>query len=394
MVPSPAQSQTNRGTPIALDFQATTPCAPAVVAAMEPWWELQWGNPSSRQHRLGLTASAAVSDARERLAHCLEVDPKQVVFTSGATEANNMALLGHARAIAERNGRPGHLISLSTEHHAVLDPLQQLRREGFRLTLLDPGADGLIDLAQLEDALQSDTVLVSVMAANNEIGVIQPLAQVGAICQARGISLHSDAAQAFGHIPLPIPALGVDLASLSGHKLYGPKGIGALILKPGIALQPLQFGGGQEQGLRPGTLPVPLIIGLAKAAELALADRKERSDRLQRLRNQLWQGLQEALPGVMLNGALAARLPHNLNITVMGVNGNRLQSKLRSRLQCSSGSACSAGRPSHVLMALGRSREEAGASLRLSLGRTTTEADIKGAIAVIKEVVDSLSNED
>ena len=394
MVPSPAQSQTHRGTPIALDFQATTPCAPAVVAAMEPWWELQWGNPSSRQHRLGLTASAAVSDARERLAHCLEVDPKQVVFTSGATEANNMALLGHARAIAERNGRPGHLISLSTEHHAVLDPLQQLRREGFRLTLLDPGADGLIDLAQLEDALQSDTVLVSVMAANNEIGVIQPLAQVGAICQARGISLHSDAAQAFGHIPLPIPALGVDLASLSGHKLYGPKGIGALILKPGIALQPLQFGGGQEQGLRPGTLPVPLIIGLAKAAELALADRKERSDRLQRLRNQLWQGLQEALPGVMLNGALAARLPHNLNITLMGVNGNRLQSKLRSRLQCSSGSACSAGRPSHVLMALGRSREEAGASLRLSLGRTTTEADINGAIAVIKEVVDSLSNED
>ena len=394
MVPSPAQSQTNRGTPIALDFQATTPCAPAVVAAMEPWWELQWGNPSSRQHRLGLTASAAVSDARERLAHCLEVDPKQVVFTSGATEANNMALLGHARAIAERNGRPGHLISLSTEHHAVLDPLQQLRREGFRLTLLDPGADGLIDLAQLEDALQSDTVLVSVMAANNEIGVLQPLAQVGAICQARGISLHSDAAQAFGHIPLPIPALGVDLASLSGHKLYGPKGIGALILKPGIALQPLQFGGGQEQGLRPGTLPVPLIIGLAKAAELALADREERSDRLQRLRNQLWQGLQQALPGVMLNGALAARLPHNLNITVMGVNGNRLQSKLRSRLQCSSGSACSAGRPSHVLMALGRSREEAGASLRLSLGRTTTEADINGAIAVIKEVVDSLSNED
>ena len=394
MVPSPAQSQTNRGTPIALDFQATTPCAPAVVAAMEPWWELQWGNPSSRQHRLGLTASAAVSDARERLAHCLEVDPNQVVFTSGATEANNMALLGHARAIAERNGRPGHLISLSTEHHAVLDPLQQLRREGFRLTLLDPGADGLIDLAQLEDALQSDTVLVSVMAANNEIGVLQPLAQVGAICQARGISLHSDAAQAFGHIPLPIPALGVDLASLSGHKLYGPKGIGALILKPGIALQPLQFGGGQEQGLRPGTLPVPLIIGLAKAAELALADRKERSDRLQRLRNQLWQGLQQALPGVMLNGALAARLPHNLNITVMGVNGNRLQSKLRSRLQCSSGSACSAGRPSHVLMALGRSREEAGASLRLSLGRTTTEADINGAIAVIKEVVDSLSNED
>ena len=394
MLPSPGQQPIQRGAPIALDFQATTPCDPAVVAAMEPWWELQWGNPSSRQHRLGLTAAAAVSDARERLAHCLEVDPEQVVFTSGATEANNLALLGHARAIAERRGRPGHLISLSTEHHAVLDPLQQLRREGFRLTLLDPGADGLIDLAQLEDALQSDTVLVSVMAANNEIGVLQPLAQVGALCQERGISLHSDAAQAFGHIPLPIPALGVDMASLSGHKLYGPKGIGALILKPGIALQPLQYGGGQEQGLRPGTLPVPLIIGLAKAAESALADREERSDRLQRLRNQLWQGLQQALPGVVLNGALAPRLPHNLNITVMGVNGNRLQSKLRSRLQCSSGSACSAGRPSHVLRALGRSQDEAGASLRLSLGRTTTEGDIKGAIAVIKEVVDSLSNED
>ena len=392
MLPSPAQPSPQPGTPIALDFQATTPCAPEVVTAMEPWWQQHWGNPSSRQHRLGLTAAAAVSDARERLANCLGVNANQVVFTCGATEANNLALLGHARAMAERNGRPGHLISVSTEHHAVLDPLQQLRREGFRLTLLEPGSDGLIDPAQLEDALQSDTLLVSVMAANNEIGVVQPLEQLGVICRQRGIRLHSDAAQAFGHMPLEATALGLDLVSISGHKLYGPKGIGALIVTPGIALQPLQFGGGQEQGLRPGTLPVPLIVGLAKAAELAMEDLQERRHRLQSLRDQLWQGLQHELPNVELNGALSPRLPHNLNITVRGVHGDRLQRNLRSRLHCSSGSACSAGRASHVLQALGRSREEANASLRLSLGRTTTEHDINGAIAIINEVVKALSD--
>ncbi len=395
MLPSPDQPRSaspsipvaRRRTPVALDFQATTPCDPVVIKTMEPWWSQHWGNPSSRQHQLGLMAAAAVSDARERLARCLEVLPSQVIFTSGATEANNLALLGHARAQADQHGRPGHLISLNTEHHAVLDPLQQLRREGHRLTLLTPGADGLIDLEQLEASFQSDTLLVSVMAANNEIGVLQPLGQISALCQQRGICLHSDAAQMVGHLPCSPTRVGVNLMSISGHKLYGPKGIGALIVGEGIKLQPLQFGGGQEQGLRPGTLPVPLIIGLAKAAELALDAMEAHSSRLAGLRDRLWEGLRGEIPGIQLNGALQPRLPHNLNVTLPDVNGNRLHQQLRARLLCSSGSACSAGQPSHVLQALGRSREEASASLRLSLGRSTDANDIQSAIGAISEVV-------
>ena len=390
MLPSPPQRNARDEKPVALDFQATTPCAPEVVEAMEPWWQIQWGNPSSRQHRLGLTAAAGVSDARDRLAACLNVDPEQLIFTSGATEANNLALLGHARAMAEQAGRPGHLISVCTEHHAVLDPLQQLKREGFRLTLLTTGADGLVTPCQVEDALQPDTMLVSVMAANNEIGVIQPLEQLADVCHAQGARLHSDAAQAFGNMPFHPKRLGVDLASISGHKLYGPKGIGALVVGEGIKLQPLQFGGGQERGLRPGTLPVPLIVGLARAAELALEDLDARSLRMVELRNQLWRGLQEQVEGVQLNGALEHRLPHNLNIHVAGINGNRLQQALRGRLHCSSGSACSAGSPSHVLQALGLSREEANASLRLSLGRMTQKEDINRAIQAISDVVSGL----
>ena len=369
---------TRRSSPVALDFQATTPCAPEVLEAMEPWWQQHWGNPSSRQHRLGLTAAAAVSDARERLAACLKVDPTQVVFTSGATEANNLALLGHARALGK-----AHLISVATEHHAVLDPLQQLQREGFSVTLLTPGPDGLISPEQLEAAITPETRLVSVMAANNEIGVLQPLEPLGALCRAHGITLHSDGAQAFGMLPLDPDALGVDLLSLSAHKLYGPKGIGALVLREGIAIEPLQWGGGQEAGLRAGTLPTALIVGFAAAARLALQEQEQRNSHLQHLRDQLWEGLQQRLPGVLLNGALQPRLPHNLNISLPGVNGSRLHRALRPHLACSSGSACSNGAPSHVLQALGRSRTEAEASLRLSLGRDTTAEDIRQAVMVI-----------
>ena len=254
--------------PLLLDFQATTPCAESVVEAMAPYWSDAWGNPSSRQHRLGLHASAAVNLARRQLAENLGVAAERLVFTSGATEANNLALLGHAR-----HWGSGHLISVATEHHAVLDPLAQLQREGFAITLLQPGADGLIDPAQLQAAITPDTRLVSVMAANNEIGVLQPLAELGAICRRHGITFHSDAAQAFGHMPLQPDQLGLDLVSLSAHKLYGPKGIGALVMREGLALQPLQWGGGQEAGLRAGTLPTALIVGFATAAQLAMADR-------------------------------------------------------------------------------------------------------------------------
>jgi cysteine desulfurase len=357
---------------------------------MEPWWREQWGNPSSRQHRLGLTAAAAVQLAREQLSDCLNCSSEQLIFTSGATESNNIALLGHARAVAREKGQPGHLISMVSEHHAVLDPLRQLQREGFRISLLAPGRDGLLDPKQLEAAIKEDTQLVSVMLANNEIGVIQPLPELAAICRDQRVSLHSDAAQAFGHIPLDSQRLGADFLSLSAHKLNGPKGIGALIYNPDLEVEPLQWGGGQERGLRPGTLPVPLIIGFAKAAELALSDLASRSQRLEGLRNRLWEGLKQNQPTLLLNGHATARLPHNLNITIPGVSGSKLHRALRSRVACSSGSACSRGEPSHVLMALGRSRQEAEASLRLSLGRSSSEHDIDQAVEAVNNVIHQL----
>jgi cysteine desulfurase len=307
-----------------------------------------------------------------------------VLFTSGATEANNLALKGLAEAELRAGGQRRHLLTLATEHRAVLDPLRYLAGHGFRLTELPVEADGLVDLQQLEAALQPDTLVVSVMAANNEIGVLQPLAAIGALCRARGIVFHCDGAQAVGHIPLQPAALGIDLLSLSGHKLYGPKGIGALVIAPGVRLAPQLHGGSQQGGLRAGTLPVPLIVGLARALELAEADRPERSQRLAALRDQLWQGL-EALGGIRRNGAASPRLAHNLNVTVGGVEGSALHRRLRRRLAVSSGSACSRGEPSHVLAALGRSRTEAAASIRFGLGRSTSASEIAAAIAAVAE---------
>ncbi|MAF41850.1 MAG: IscS subfamily cysteine desulfurase [Cyanobium sp. ARS6] len=372
---------------IYLDHQATTPCHPSVIEAMEPWWRKQWGNPSSRQHRLGLTAAAAISSARERLAGSLGIRAEELIFTSGATEANNLALLGHARARALTDGAPGHLISVASEHHAVLDPLLQLKEEGFRITLLPPQGNGLIEVEQVEEAIQPDTQLLSVMVANNEIGVIQPIPELSAVCDSRGITMHTDAAQAYGHLPLHAEELGCALISLSAHKFNGPKGIGALVVRAGTQLQPLQWGGGQEQGLRAGTLPVPLIMGMAAAAELSMNDLEERQVRLQTLRDQLWQGLKARNPTITLNGALQPRLAHNLNITVPAISGSRLQRALRPQLACSSGSACSRGEPSHVLQSIGRNRFEAESSLRLSLGRDTTTTDIDGAIEVITNAI-------
>ena len=368
--------------PLQFDFQATTPCAPEVVQAMAPYWNELWGNPASRQHRLGLSASAAVALARRQIAETLAVSPERLIFTSGATEANNLALLGLAR----RQGQ-GHVISVSTEHHAVLDPLAQLQREGFRVTLLKPGPDGLIHPAQVEQAIATDTILVSVMAANNEIGVLQPLQAIAEVCKHQGVAVHSDAAQAFGHIPLQPDALGLDLVSLSAHKLYGPKGVGALVVRDGITLQPLQWGGGQEGGLRAGTLPTALIVGFATAVQLAMADLEERQQRLGALRDQLWDGLQQHIPGIQLNGAMTQRLAHNLNVTLPDVRGSRLHRALHSQVNCSSGSACSNGAPSHVLQAIGRSRRQAEASLRLSLGRSTTKDQIQALIQLITHAV-------
>jgi cysteine desulfurase len=376
-----------------LDHHATTPCDPAVLAAMAPWWHDSFANPSSRLYRPALEAAAAVERARERVAAALELPAAQaeqaVIFTSGATEANNLALRGVAEAALERGEPRRRLITLATEHRAVLDPLHWLERHGFPLTVLPVGPDGLLDPARLADALGDDTLLVSVMAANNEIGVLQPLEAIAALCRARGALFHCDAAQAVGHIPLNPQESGIDLLSLSGHKLYGPKGIGALARRPEVTLAAQQLGGGQEGGLRGGTLPVPLIIGLAAALDRALADREERAQRLGDLRDRLLQALLP-LGGVSVNGSLASRLPHNLNISIAGVDGTRLHRELRRSMAVSSGSACSQGSPSHVLAALGRSRPAAAASIRFGLGRGTGEAEIGQAIEAVSTAVKTL----
>ena len=376
--------------PLALDYQATTPCSAEVLDAMSPYWNDSWGNPSSRQNRLGLHASAAVSLAREEISSFLKIKPERIIFTSGATEANNLALLGHARAKALDKGAPGHLITVTTEHHAVLDPLRHLQKEGFRLTELRPDSDGLLPIERLEESFQDDTILVSIMLANNEIGVIQPISKLASLCRARGITFHSDASQAFGYLPLNLDTLGIDLMSISGHKIYGPKGVGALIVRENISILPLQFGGGQEQGLRSGTIPVPLIVGLAKASQIAHEKLNVYYEKLKFLRNTLRDGLINQIPNLIINGSMDSRLPHNLNITIPGVYGNRLHRELKPFISCSSGSACNNGSPSHVLLGIGRTIDDAQASLRLSVGRYTTMDDIQLAIRVISKVVRDL----
>lgn len=379
-----------------LDHQASSPCHPAVLAAMAPWWSEQCANPSSRGHRPGLNAAAAVERARGQVAAALGAPPEWVVFTSGATEANNLALKGVAEAAlaaeAPGGGPPRRrLVSLVSEHRAVLDPLRYLERHGFPLTLLPVDGQGRLERAELERALGPDVLLVSAMAANNEIGVLQPLAEIAARCRRAGALLHVDGAQAAGHVPLAMEALGIDLLSVSGHKCAGPQGVGALLVRQGVELAPQLHGGGQEGGRRAGSTPVPLVVGLGEALALATADQAERALRLGALRDRLWAGL-EALGGIALNGPPPGplRLPHNLNVTVAGVTGTALHQRLRRQLAVSSGSACSQGEPSHVLAALGRSRAEAAASIRFGLGRGTTAAEIELAIAAVTEAVRQL----
>jgi len=377
-----------------LDHHATTPCDPAVVAAMAPWWSEHCANPANRIYRPALEAAAAVERARGQLARVLGSSAATVIFTSGATEANNLALKGACEAALSAGKPQRRLVSLVSEHRAVLDPLAYLGRHGFPGTIVPVRADGLVDLAQLEAALGDDVLLLSVMAANNEIGVLQPLAAIAALCRQRGVLLHVDAAQAAGHIPLAIEELGIDLLSLSGHKFYGPKGVGALLVRPGLQLAAQMHGGGQQDGRRAGTLPVPLVVGLGEALLRAEADRVPRALRLGTLRDKLWAGLEALggieLNGVELNGEGAPRLAHNLNVTVQGVDGTRLHRLLRQRLAVSSGSACSQGSPSHVLAALGRSRQQAAASIRFGLGRDTGTEEIALAIETVAAAVREL----
>ncbi|MGH0038058.1 MAG: cysteine desulfurase family protein [Myxococcota bacterium] len=380
-----------RSRPLYLDHQATTPIDERVLDAMLPYLRDEFGNASSVSHAFGWRASAAVDDARERLAAAIGARPGDVVFTSGATESNNLALLGGARARAAHRGQ---VVTVATEHHAVLDPVEALGREGFETTVLPVGGDGLLDPGAVEDTLGERTALVSVMAANNEIGVLQPVAEIGRICRERGVWLHTDAAQAVGKVPVDVDAQSIDLLSISGHKVYGPKGVGALYVRsrrPRVRLEPLFHGGGHERGLRPGTLPVALIVGLARAVEIAVAEMEKEARRLGELRDRLWDRLGGALEGVHRNGHPERRLPGNLNVSFEGVDGERLLLALQD-LAISSGSACTSARPepSHVLAALGLSEELSRASLRFGLGRGTTETDIDFAAERVVEEVRSL----
>lgn len=360
--------------PIYFDHHATTPSDASVVEAMSPYWSEDFGNAASRGHRLGLTARRATETARGQVAAFLGASPKEIVFTSGATESNNLAILGAVRAAGG-----GHVVTVATEHKAVLDPVAALVRQGSTATVLPVPPDGRLDPEAVAAALRPNTVLVSVMAVNNEIGVHQDLAAIGAVCRARGVLLHTDAAQS-AYLPIDVRALPVDLLSLSAHKLYGPKGVGALFVRrgmPRVQLEPLQYGGGHERGLRSGTLPVPLLVGLGTACALVASDRAAQAERLGALRDGLWTRL-EALGGVHLNGHATARAPHNLNFSVDGVEAEALLLGLRDVVSLSTGSACSSAtlERSHVLSALGLSHDRVGSSVRIGLGRSTTAAEV------------------
>jgi len=376
--------------PIYLDHHATTPVDERVLEAMLPYLRDEFGNAASRTHPYGWRAEAAVEHARERLADLLGArDPSEIVFTSGATESNNLALLGLADADPRR--RP--IVTVATEHPSVLDPCRALARRGHALEILEVDGEGLVAPAAVAGALRDDTLVVSVMAANNEIGVIQPVREIAGLCRERGVAFHTDAAQAVGRIPLSVSADGIDLLSVSGHKLYGPKGVGLLVVrkqgKPRLRLEPRQYGGGHEGGLRSGTLAVASIVGLARALELCVAEREAEATRLGALRDRLRSELEAALPGrVVLNGSGTARLPGNLNVSFRGVDGDRLLADLRG-IAVSSGSACSSAlpEPSPVLLALGRSPELAKASLRFGLGRGTTPQHVTRAVASVVAAV-------
>jgi len=368
---------TRTARPIYLDCHATTPLDPRVLEAMLPWFTEHFGNPASSGHVYGWEAEAAVQRSREVIAAGIHATPEEIVFTSGATEANNLAIKGVAEAYFNR-GR--HLVTVQTEHSAVLDPCRYLESLGFEVTYLPVQSNGLVDVAELARSLREDTILVSVMAANNEIGVLQPLAEIGACCRDRGVLFHTDAAQAIGKIDLDVQAQPIDLLSMTAHKVYGPKGIGALYVRrrnPRVALAAQLHGGGHERGRRSGTLYPPQIVGFAKALELAWQHQTSEQASLQALRDRLWQSLQ-ALPGVQLNGHPTQRLAHNLNISVTGVDGQALLLGLKNVVAVSSGAACSSTStaPSHVLKAIGHSDELAYASLRFGLGRFNTVAEI------------------
>ncbi|WP_423369201.1 IscS subfamily cysteine desulfurase [Burkholderia sp. LMG 32019] len=375
--------------PIYMDYSATTPVDPRVVDKMVPFLHEQFGNPASRSHSYGWDAEQAVEEARAHVAALLGADSREIVWTSGATEGNNLAIKGAAHFY---QGKGKHLVTVKTEHKAVLDTCRELERQGFDVTYLDVREDGLLDLDTVQQALRADTILVSVMLANNETGVIQPVAEIGALCRARGIVFHCDAVQAAGKIPVDVNALNVDLLTVTAHKVYGPKGIGALYVrrKPRVRIEAQMHGGGHERGMRSGTLPTHQIVGMGEAFRLAKEEMAEESRRVGALRDRLLAGL-STLDEVYVNGDVTRRIPHNLNVSFNFVEGESLIMGIKG-VAVSSGSACTSAslEPSYVLRALGRSDELAHSSIRFTLGRFTTEAEVDSVIAQVRDTVDKL----
>ncbi|WP_217526154.1 IscS subfamily cysteine desulfurase [Vibrio cholerae] len=377
--------------PIYLDYSATCPVDPRVAEKMVQYMTMDgtFGNPASRSHRYGWQAEEAVDTAREQIAALLNADPREIVFTSGATESDNLAIKGVAHFY---NKQGKHIITSKTEHKAVLDTMRQLEREGFEVTYLDPESNGLIDLAKLEAAMRDDTILVSIMHVNNEIGVVQDIAAIGELCRSRKVVFHVDAAQSAGKVTIDVQEMKVDLISLSAHKAYGPKGIGALYVrrKPRIRLEAQMHGGGHERGFRSGTLPTHQIVGMGEAFRIAKEELQQDYDHALKLRNRLLDGIKD-MEAVTINGDLDQRVPHNLNVSFAFVEGESLLMALKD-LAVSSGSACTSAslEPSYVLRALGLNDELAHSSIRFSFGRFTTEAEIDYAIELIRVAVDKL----
>jgi cysteine desulfurase len=374
--------------PIYMDNHATTRTDPRVVEAMLPYFSEHYGNAASRSHAFGWEAEAAVDRARGRVAALIGAEPREVIFTSGATESNNLAIKGAAHLYRPQGD---HLVTVQTEHRAVLDPFRRLEHEGFRVTFLPVDRFGRVSLDQVAEALTARTILVSVMLANNEVGTLQPVAEIGRRCKERGVLLHTDATQAVGKVPVDVGALQADLLSLSAHKLYGPKGVGALYVRrrsPHVRLEPILDGGGHERGLRSGTLPVPNVVGLGQACELARQELAAEAERCRELRERLHRGIVAALPDVSLNGHPEARLPNNLNLSFAHVRGEALLMALKN-VAVSSGSACTSAsvEPSYVLRAMGVPDELAHSSIRFGLGRFNTAEEVDYVIEEVTRVV-------
>ena len=375
--------------PIYLDYSATTPVDPRVAQKMIPFLTEQFGNPASRSHAFGWEAEKAVEEAREHVAALLNADPKEIIWTSGATEGNNLAIKGAANFY---KGKGKHIVTMKTEHKAVLDTVRELERQGFEATYLDPEQNGLLDLEKFKAVLRPDTVLVSVMMVNNEIGVIQPIAEIGEICRAKGIIFHCDAVQAAGKIPVDLQKLKVDLLTVTAHKVYGPKGIGALYVrrKPRVRIEPQIHGGGHERGLRSGTLPTHQIVGMGEAFRIAKLEMAAESERIRSLRDRLLNGFKD-MEEVYVNGDMERRIPGNLNISFNFVEGESLIMGIKD-VAVSSGSACTSAslEPSYVLRALGRSDELAHSSIRFTIGRFTTEEEIDYAVKLLRAKIGKL----